>query len=324
MESRKSNRENDEDPFKLGALKYGFGKKLCPGEELLSKRILLSKTGNKVYFMKRDFNKKADQLMSVELLQKKTDSINDNVELNIVKIFEMTESRVIYVDFDHLVEQMKPNAKDQFYILDSSKKIHRLTESTVVMEAGDGVGSFTKQAVHSIDHTVDLEEKLGTKTLNMMNIANIFSQKWPLYNITLRAVQHKNLTIGFDSDDKIIATLGEEYKAETVMALRGTAYVGGFVKQKSGAHIFFAKPNMGSRATDCLGTRGPIPTQTHIVGNGLIIFTWKDSQTGKDTTHIFNSSGRYHGKVLQPKHRQSKDPQERCDNMVPIMCSYDS
>jgi len=44
-----------------------------------------------------------------------------------------------------------------------------------------------------------------------------------------------------------------------VWALRGTAFLGGYVRHDSGAFFFFAKPNMGSRAVDCLGIRGPIP-----------------------------------------------------------------
>ena len=236
----------------------------------------------------------------------------------------MTESRVIYVDFDHLQEQLMPDQKDTFYILDSSKKIYHLIESMQVVEADEGVNSFTKEAVYTVDRTVDLEKKLGPKTLNMMNMAKIFNIKWPLYNITLRAIQHRNITIGFDCDDKVIPTLGEEMKAEAVMAARGTAFVVGYARQKSGAHLFFAKPNMGSRSTDCLGTRGPLPTQSHIIGNGLIIFTWKDFVTNKETTKIFSSNGRYHGTVLQPKCRQNADPNERCDNMVPLLSSYDS
>ena len=63
---RRDNRQATiDDPFKLTHLTYGFGKKLCPGNELLPKRILLSKKGNKVYFCKRDANRKADLLMSV-------------------------------------------------------------------------------------------------------------------------------------------------------------------------------------------------------------------------------------------------------------------
>ncbi len=58
---------------------------------------------------------------------------------------------------------------------------------------------------------------------------------------------------------------------------------------------------MGSRATDCFGVKGPIPTETHMVGNGLILFSWKDVASGDVTTKIFNFSGCYLGIVLQPK-----------------------
>ena len=73
----------------------------------------------------------------------------------------------------------------------------------------------------------------------------------------MRSIQYKNLTVGFESDDKVFPTFGEEHRAEEILAMRGTAYVGGFVKQKSGSYIFYFKPNMGSKATDCLGLRGP-------------------------------------------------------------------
>lgn len=111
------------------------------------------------------------------------------------------------------------------------------------------------------------------------------------------------MTVGFEGDDKVIPTFGEETKASEVMALRGTAYLAGFVKEKSGATVCIAKPNMGSRATDCLGIRGPEPTQVHIVGNNLILYTWKDFESKKETTKIFNANGRFLGTVLQPRSR---------------------
>ena len=45
--------------------KFKFGEKICPGNELQAKSILLSKSGMKVYFVKRDFNRKTDLVMSV-------------------------------------------------------------------------------------------------------------------------------------------------------------------------------------------------------------------------------------------------------------------
>ena len=63
-------RENNilDDPFKKRAHQFKFGEKLCESKQLLSKSILLSKQGFKIYFLKRDFNKKADELMSAELM----------------------------------------------------------------------------------------------------------------------------------------------------------------------------------------------------------------------------------------------------------------
>ena len=79
-------------------------------------------------------------------------------------------------------------------------------------------------------------------------------------------------------------------------------YMGGYYKQANGSYVFFAKPNMGARAVDCLGLRGPSPTHVHVVGNGLVMYTWQDTFTKKMTTKIFNSAGRYLGTVLQPMH----------------------
>ena len=85
-----------------------------------------------------------------------------------------------------------------------------------------------------------------------------------MFNLTLRSLQYKGFTVGFDGNDKLIPTLqflNNENKPENVSALRGTAYLGGSVKlADSNAHCFFAKPNMGSRATDCFGIKGPQPT----------------------------------------------------------------
>ena len=114
----------------------------------------------------------------------------------------------------------------------------------------------------------------------------------------MRSIQYKGITVGFDGD-QFMPTLGEDLRAKEVFALRGTMYMGGYYKQeKNGSHIFFAKPNMGARAIDCLGMRGPQPHRVHIVGNGLIMFTWTNIFTKKETTMMFNSAGRFLGTVL--------------------------
>ena len=146
-----------------------------------------------------------------------------------------------------------------------------------------------------------------------------------MFNITARSLSLKNVTVSFDSD-QIIPTLGEQ-KVEEVVPVRGTAYIGGFYKdEKSGANCFFVKPNMGSRATDCIGSRGPKPTQVHVVGENLIMFSWHDSISNKDSTKMFNRNGRYFGSVLQPMKKSSIIGQKptRYENLVPIKGSYDS
>ena len=59
-----------------------------------------------------------------------------------------------------------------------------------------------------------------------------------------------------------------------------------------------------------------------MVGNGLILFSWKDFASDEVTTKIFNFSGRYLGIVLQPK--IASQPGERAENLVPVTKSYDS
>ena len=162
---------------------------------------------------------------------------------------------------------------------------------------------------------------MSVKTQNSLNIAKIFNVKYPQFNITMRSIQYKGITVGFDGD-QFMPTLGEGLLAKEVFALRGTMYMGGYYKHESnGTHIFFAKPNMGARAIDCLGLRGPQPTQSHIVGDGLLMFTWKDAFTQMETTKMFNSAGRYLGTVLQPK---LSDNNTYIENLVPIKQSYDS
>ena len=80
-----------------------FGEKLCESHEILSKSILLSKNGKKVYFLKRDANKKSDEVMSVELMPTRAD-ISDSIEVKISKVFESADARIIYFNFDHMIE----------------------------------------------------------------------------------------------------------------------------------------------------------------------------------------------------------------------------
>lgn len=130
-----------------------------------------------------------------------------------------------------------------------------------------------------VDFTIDLKEKIGQRVMSAMNISRILNMKWPTFNITLRALQFKNMTVAFDGDGAVFPTFGEEYKADQVVALRGTSFIGGSIKLASGSHIFFAKPKLGSRGIDCLGVWGPLPLEVHIVGNGLIIFAIRDIQS---------------------------------------------
>lgn len=57
----------NEDPFKMSNNSYKFGEKLCETNELLSKSILVSKNGLKVYFCMRNIARNSDQVMSVSL-----------------------------------------------------------------------------------------------------------------------------------------------------------------------------------------------------------------------------------------------------------------
>ena len=52
---------------------------------------------------------------------------------------------------------------------------------------------------------------------------------------------------------------------------------------------------MGYRANDCFGTKGPRPDYSYIVGNGLILFSWRDERVGEITSKIFNAMGRFLG-----------------------------
>ena len=48
---------------------------------MLSKSILLSKNGYKIYFLKRDFNKKSDELMSAELMPVRAETDDKELEV---------------------------------------------------------------------------------------------------------------------------------------------------------------------------------------------------------------------------------------------------
>ena len=188
------------DPFKKRNVEYNFGEKLCASHELLAKSILLSKNGLKVYFLKRDINKKSDEIMSVELLPRRPDSDKSTIEVQIAKVFESADARIIYFNLDHMTEQIGlPTMKDAFYILDSQKRILRITESHQIKEDEEGA-SFSKASGYRIQNAVNLEEKLGAKTMSNLNIAKIFNMRYPQFNITMRSIQFKGQTIGFDGD----------------------------------------------------------------------------------------------------------------------------
>ena len=92
------------DPMMMRNVNYEFGEKLCPRQDLLAKSILLSKNGLKVYFLKRDVNKKSDEIMSVELLPSRPDSNQNDLEVKVEKVYESADARIIYFNFDHMIE----------------------------------------------------------------------------------------------------------------------------------------------------------------------------------------------------------------------------
>ena len=54
---------------------------------------------------------------------------------------------------------------------------------------------------------------LSEKTRNTLNIAKIFNTKFPQFNITMRSIQYKGITVGFDGD-QFMKTLGDGLLAE--------------------------------------------------------------------------------------------------------------
>lgn len=63
--------------------------KLCQTGELQPKRILLSKNGSRVYFLKRDNVRKVDLVMAINLLPNRTETPPNQIELEVEKIFEI-------------------------------------------------------------------------------------------------------------------------------------------------------------------------------------------------------------------------------------------
>ena len=100
------NEDPNDDPFAdiHKTTRYTFGKKLCSPKELLPKRILLDKRGRSVYFVMRDLVRKLDLIMKAEIVTHKNDSNPDEVDIQIDKVYESFDSRIIYLDFDHLTE----------------------------------------------------------------------------------------------------------------------------------------------------------------------------------------------------------------------------
>jgi len=121
-------------------------------------------------------------------------------------------ARIIYIDFDHLAEQESRNTSehsthlkdnDIFFVIDSSKKIHRLVERHVLVE-GVGIDQvFEKKNVYQCVETIDLEKRVGETILNALDLDKIFNEKYPFFNISMRTLQYKNISIGFDTGLKI-------------------------------------------------------------------------------------------------------------------------
>ena len=73
--------------------------------------------------------------MSVELMPLRPDSDSNQIDVKVEKVFESSDARIIYFNFDHMIESTglvvggMQTAKDAFYILDSQKRILRIIES---------------------------------------------------------------------------------------------------------------------------------------------------------------------------------------------------
>ena len=66
----------------------------------MPKSIVLGKTGTKVYFVKRDNNRKVDEIMSVQLLPSRSDSPANVIDVSIERIYESSDSRIIHFGLD--------------------------------------------------------------------------------------------------------------------------------------------------------------------------------------------------------------------------------
>ena len=122
-----------DDPFATKSYTFKFGKSLCQSNELMPKSIILGKNGNRVYFIKRDHNRKVDEMMSVQLLPSRADGPQNVIEADVEKIYDSNDARIIHFGLDFMAESITA-AKDVFFILTSDKKMSRLVESEQLTE----------------------------------------------------------------------------------------------------------------------------------------------------------------------------------------------
>ena len=73
-------------------------------------------------------------------------------------------------------------------MINSDKKINRLLEKRVLVEADEAGQTFAKKNVYKVVDTIDLEAKLGHTIINGLNLDTIFNAKYPFFNITMRTL----------------------------------------------------------------------------------------------------------------------------------------
>lgn len=149
---------------------------------------------------------------------------------------------------------------DAFKILDSQKFVHKLIPGSDQEDTGVSV---TEKVIYLIGDSIDMKLAIKPQTFDQLGFKVLLNYKWPNMQITNRGLSVLNNTIGLRGDQIVIKTFSEvKQKVEKTQSMRGSMFLIGVSRLKgSNGFGFFSKPNPGSRAIDCLGLNGPVPTQ---------------------------------------------------------------
>ena len=122
-----------------------------------------------------------------------------------------------------------------------------------------------------------MDKLLSQDEASSLHWSDIYNQRYTQVVISDRCLAYRDHAVSFHGEAGVLP-VDHNLQGKTILdaqIARGTQSLWGFYREGS-AFSFFLKPQPSTRAVDCLGFYGPNPDDVHLIGQMLVMLSWKD------------------------------------------------